>query len=1718
MKKKTKILSLFSLVLCLCMLLPNFSLPFASAEDIVYDEPPVNATPGTTDYVADTDSSDSYAKLIELRKESRRAGRVWSDKSVYDTDLITLDMDTDGYDGTVENGSDFLHMFSALGSSQSKKTVQALDVMFILDTSASMSSQGEDQFLHNGSITHDDYTINGKANENKNPRLEYAADALNDAFQSLMEGSPYNRVGLVNFNLNAETVMPLDRYSPTTINRTKNQSGGLHNGEKRYLTAAQCSNPTAGLATGGKDANGNALTAPVTHYDDRFQQKKTTSGSIRFVDGQGTPEDWKILEINAISQTTGNNSTIKSLDPGDKKTELRTEAKYGSIPYIHTSSGTDTYWGIYQAMQELANERKTTLTLYKDKSGNVTESIPNGANQNDFQEIIVQRQPMIILVTDGAPNPGSTGSNGYPRQWWTGNPNDVTTKNDIARYDASNAVLVAAIGSYQKQLVEKNYYGSIPTKQEDYNTLVYNVALCIDDHTSSVVNTYRDGQVALAGLNPKSLHEYSYQYFNTIKGWWNQYFNTVTSKASVTLQGTASSGSYTMTHPSAFELARAGTNDLNSFDSINYATEFLDIKDPDKLKEAITGLLNRTVVDTFTPVAGGNDIGLSEDSLTYMDPIGKYMEVKNVKKLLLFGEMYDVKKDKVEYYVVNDAGEEFLTTDQDIIKNENYAYSNQYYKIVPKTGDTLINPCYPINSDGNYTTFNLSDLIIYVKTTGDYREQLGDDSGIQSDLGSEQTLYVDIPAAALPIQTVTITVQSDGTMVGYDTNIGVDENGNQEVSDAMYVELKKQSTPLRVFYDVGITDDIKTENDNVDLTKVSTQYVQNHRSEDGGKVYFYSNWYNSDKSQYNGYAGDTPYTFGDPVLSFTASKENRYYLFETSRLLFDNPNGDNKGGVIDVDSTGNILLNGTRLNPITTAVDPDKMYYVMVEYYDRSGLVRNVLPRRGSEFGAGIGSNDLPEYLCWYNPTTEDVKDYLDASGNITSRPTGGYYIAAKKGGLRVGDLADGIGLKHNETGSKTNKSGTAQTYYMPTVSSSSAGEKVTMNIYMGNCGKLAVNNTQILVTKTINTLDEENVAALNTEFNYTIRIDGMNDGKYNVVNATREADGTWRALVDTIEIKTDNNGYILGKDGHPAIYTDEDTKVQYYIYLGGESAEDGHTYTFFNRKDHSFTEILGSGNKLTTSVKLYPVDGSDPVPVDGFTIGEVNRNTIGFAINMFYESDINYYARELEFNGGVAQFTLSDGEGILFNGLNSGAVYTVTETLTSDQIKDGVLLQRVTHKENDSNNKEKVTTKLGSQFGEGIYSYSVTGNTTTYLTEEVDYFNYVPRIEKEETWKNGEHADVDDLLHYQIYFENYAMDDSGAYKDAKVVVTDVLDPGVEFVKASYKNAKLTSEDENGESTFGKVKIEYKGHTVVWTLDKADATEHGYVELEVKIKEDAEEYWNGYDDSTSQFEGGNDYMVLNKASVQVDNYAKIDTEIVKTPAGGGPHKTQTEVKDVEGNITVVGKDEGNLNKDKSTGFLVGPQVDENYELTYNISYVNSTKETATVTVVDKLDTGVDFIGARYKDTILNAPNSTISVDKVKITYNTVDHTVTWEIKDVKPSAEEFVSLDVKVNDKAIKGWHYVDKDTLDCEEVEGDDYEVFNRGTVQIGNGAAQGTDTISNPMSPPPPSNLPLPEIPTTGGQEPKLLLYISGGIVLIGLTLLFISLTIKKRKKFKY
>ncbi|MCH5191527.1 MAG: hypothetical protein J1F23_05115 [Oscillospiraceae bacterium] len=1788
---KNKVISIIlALLICVSMITIGAVAIISSNNANPAAEGASGQTAGAVGHISDTDSSDTYSSLIDLRDDSRRAGRVWADKSVF-TDGITLDMDTDGIDyPTIYSESDFLHMFSALGSSQQKKNIQALDVVFILDTSASMSSQGEQQFIQakaDNQRTH--YKADGRTvyDTNYNPRLEDAVDSLNNAIGQLMDGD-FNRVALVTFNLGAATVLPLDRYDPTTVDRNPNQSAGLHNDEERYLTIAQASNLKK-VRTGAQqskessgtiipnnpiwdtDNNADYLLADVKHNDDRFPQiinDKQESNTVkqRFIDSQGTVDDWKIIEINAVSQTksAGRKSYIgKNSITGNADYHVYwTKDNDGKdLPYIHTSAGTDTYWGILEGMQIL-QESDTELELYIDSAGNMTDKKPSDydTNQDKYTTRKIRRQPIIVMLTDGAPNPNSTGSLGYGYNWWNGT-GTKTTKSEITRYDAANGLLVSATAAYQKQLVEAHYFNNdtVPSGGfSDYQTLIYNIGLCMDDPdaannsspTTAQINAAHDGQVALAALNPSSFIQEpgKYPYFTTINGWWNTYLTQVKSgnrNGTVTLQA---AGTYTMKHPSS-----------NDITSLEYPTEVFQAEEPKDLDPIFNELMDKFKTEVFTPVDGPNDAGLDGNTLTYVDPIGKYMEVKNVRYVLLFGTLYSVKPGDLKYYVTEKQTieENGVTKEVEVEKEvfgtggnppEEYYYSRQYYTIVPGSmPNEQINPSYGATStDGR---FRLSEINIYVETTGNYRRE---DSTQSDAAGSDQSFVVDIPSAALPIQVATITFDPDGKFLGYSTNIGltnrdVDSDGNLTPE---YYTKRKQSTPIRVIYEVGVADEILTENRNVDLTKVDATYLDVNRDKQTGQVYFYSNWFNSDKKGFQDYVATDEFTFGDPYLSFTANNANRYYVFEKSRLLFyrDDVN-DNDGSKMEyraeynsywlykdiLDQDGKVigkeytkqlkLVEDSYYNTSDgSGFRSDGYYYVMIEYYDRNGLVQYALPRLGSEFGVGV-SGTRNEYLCWYNPTTEDYQSYMlteDDAGyvegveKVRKRPVsseGKYYVAAIEGGLRVGDLSAGLGIKKTVEGDSEKESltGTAQTYYMPTISRTATTGSVTMNLYLGNNGRLAVNNTLLLVTKTTLNIKDERNAADEAEFEYTIKIPSMAGRTgYSAIKAVwEEGYGVWRTLIATLELTTNNKGFLMGTDGQVSVH--KENGKEYFIYVGGDgtSSDDNsdlHTFTYFDYQnvDHDFADMLGGGTTIYAQAYLVPRYNEDGSENTGwsyaesgitsedfapFAIGEVEPNNIGHAITMYYSSTIAYQTESIPFNDkGEATFSLRDGEGYLFNGINSGSNYTVTETLTDDQIADGVTFRRVEHKRNRNLESEvntyladltkdegwdspnKVETDIDKfEYNNIKYTYSVSGNTTPYFAEEVNYFNYVPKTEKTELEHSDDgYAKIGDTLTYEIYWENYEMENR-VFVPATVTVVDWLDDGVDFISADV--FRLVKGDD-GE-TYERVEYpqngwtyNYEDHTVTWTIN-AEAQDSGYVQLKVKINENADKYWNDYE-TPEGTPPEYDFEVLNKAGVQVNDHRMIYTEIVETGTGA-PHKTEILVGDTE-----VSEGNGNLKEDATSGNLVGPKVEIEDEITYTISYVNYKNAEATVTVTDRLDPGVDFVSASCEGVELTAVGS-VDKNDITITYDEDLHTVTWKIKNAAPFSNGMVTLVVKVNENASDAWSYKDGG-IEGEPVIGEsDYEIFNRASVAVDDDPAKITETVENPMS--------LIEFPNVGG-----------------------------------
>ncbi len=340
-------------------------------------------------------------------------------------------------------------------------------------------------------------------------------------------------------------------------------------------------------------------------------------------------------------------------------------------------------------------------------------------------------------------------------------------------------------------------------------------------------------------------------------------------------------------------------------------------------------------------------------------------------------------------------------------------------------------------------------------------------------------------------------------------------------------------------------------------------------------------------------------------------------------------------------------------------------------------------------------------------------------------------------------------------------------------------------------------------------------------------------------------------------------------------------------------------------------------------------------------------------------------------------------------------------------------------------------------------------GNDPFVNTEIME--NPTPHEEKTEV-NPGEGMQVmtGDEIDYQITWHNYEETES------KVVITDKLDPGVDFVSAGVAGIKdelldskcvlempdpdeETGEDADSDSfklgdeapTFAKtltdqnISMYYfkEAHTVVWVLENRLANSEGFVNLKVCVNEAAEKFWSYDDPSADPSDELNDDRVRNQAAVKVADNPEVKTRIIENPLK--PEKKETSVNNTDVSRDLVADENG----------YVGPEVNVGDTITYQITWMNNASDKngkpakAKILIMDKLDPGVDFISASDGGS-----------------YNKVSHTVTWNLGEKNAKDRGIVTLTVRVNSKASTP------------------KEVENVATVTVGNKAIQ-TNKVENPV-----------------------------------------------------
>ncbi len=350
------------------------------------------------------------------------------------------------------------------------------------------------------------------------------------------------------------------------------------------------------------------------------------------------------------------------------------------------TGGTNIQMGVYTGLNMLNSVQSTTANI---------------------EGSVVSRVPVMILLSDGAPTYSSGSTN-----WWA--PSNNKDDGPGGSPYVGNGFKALMTGAYMKQRVDEKY---------NAKTSVYTIGMGI----SGLSNTSGSGRderytgeqdLAYLTLNPAAHWDESTD-ANAMAEDMADAWDSYTTNNGRPRLAVSSSENYTFTHPT--------TNDIDDLDNddttINPLKQFVDgYYDADSASE-VTDVFNAIVSNIAisapqVPTEMKTTDPMTDGYITYTDPIGQYMEVKEVQEIIYAGTEFKNPTKKV-------SGD--TTT---------YTFTGSVHS--PVYGDQEI-----------------KNIIIEVTkdaTSGD------------------ETLTVKIPAAVIPVRVNTVQLNKDGTVHSHTNN------------------------------------------------------------------------------------------------------------------------------------------------------------------------------------------------------------------------------------------------------------------------------------------------------------------------------------------------------------------------------------------------------------------------------------------------------------------------------------------------------------------------------------------------------------------------------------------------------------------------------------------------------------------------------------------------------------------------------------------------------------------------------------------------------------------------------------------------------------------------------------------------------------------------------------------------------------------------------------
>ena len=256
----------------------------------------------------------------------------------------------------------------------------------------------------------------------------------------------------------------------------------------------------------------------------------------------------------------------------------------------------------------------------------------------------VTRMPFLVVLSDGAPTYSSYTSNGTDTKWY--DPNMTDEHGNGSDPYAGNGFLAALTAAYYKGVITEKYFGTNASEQN--RCYIYTIGVGLDNLSGN------DKSLAQITMNPAEYFRsgsgntyYNGNGNNDFYSYWEKY--TAAEPSRFTVQ--TSNGGYTTISVDSINATKNYVSGLNSSGTKMYsgglayndgyytANQTADINSA--FEKAVQQIqLQAMASPTRVEAAHGDDFS---GYVTYTDPIGEYMEVKQIYGVVADGNFYQGK-------------------------------------------------------------------------------------------------------------------------------------------------------------------------------------------------------------------------------------------------------------------------------------------------------------------------------------------------------------------------------------------------------------------------------------------------------------------------------------------------------------------------------------------------------------------------------------------------------------------------------------------------------------------------------------------------------------------------------------------------------------------------------------------------------------------------------------------------------------------------------------------------------------------------------------------------------------------------------------------------------------------------------------------------------------------------------------------------------------------